>query len=138
MKLVFEVTQIVLRYIANNDIWFPVFVMNRPNEIHLHSMPGQWHTVPTSQNPANCCTCFVLFSKLKFHLSWLNGPTLLEQQVNSVSADNKSDKILEIEQKLTNNPVQTKGQNQFYQMGSYSSLKKLVLHIASLLKFKQL
>ena len=82
--------------------------MNRLNEIRLYSTPEQWHYVPTSQNPADFCTRFVLFSTLKFHQPWLNGPTLLKQQVNSISVDNDSDKLLEIEEKLTNNLVQTK------------------------------
>ena len=72
--------------------------MNRLNEIHLHSTPDQWNYVPTSQNPADFCTRFALFSKLKFHQSWLNAPTLLEQRVNSISADNGSDKLLKIEE----------------------------------------
>ena len=84
--------------------------MNRLNEIRLHLPPEQWHYVPTSQNPADFCTRFVPFSKLKFHQSWLSGPTLLEQQVNSISVDNDSEKLLEIEEKLTNNLVQTKVQ----------------------------
>ena len=45
-------SQIVLKYIANKDTRFPVIVMNRLNEIRLHSTPEQWHYVPTSQNPA--------------------------------------------------------------------------------------
>ena len=102
--------QVVLKYIANKDTQFPVFVMNRLNEIRLHSPPEQWHYVPTSQNPADFCTRFVPFSKLKFHQSWLNGPTLLKQQVNCISVDNDSKKLLEIEEKLTNNLVQTKVQ----------------------------
>ena len=76
---------------------------------------------------------------MKFDQSWLNGPALLEQQVNSISEDNGTDKFLEIKEKLTNNLVQTKGQYQsFIKWDHYSSLKKLVLHIACLLKFKQL
>ena len=102
--------QVVLKYIANKDTQFPVFVMNRLNEICLHMTPEQWHYVPTSQNPADFCTRFVPFSKLKFHQSWLNGPTLLKQQVNCISVDNDSKKLLEIEEKLTNNLVQTKVQ----------------------------
>ena len=82
--------------------------MNRLNEICLHMTPEQWHYVPPSQNPADFCTRFVLFSKLKFHQSWLNGPTFLKQQVNSISVDNDSDKLLGIEEKRTNNLVQTK------------------------------
>ena len=41
-------SQVVLKYIANKDTRFPVFVMNRLNEIRLHSTPEQWHHVPTS------------------------------------------------------------------------------------------
>ena len=91
-------------------------------------------------NPADFCTCFVPFSKLKFHQSWVNGPTLFEQQVNSISVDNESGKPLEMEEKLTNNLVQTKGPSyqSFIKSDHYSSLKKLVLHIACLLEFKQL
>ena len=107
-------SQIVLKYIANNDTRFPVFVMDRLNEIHLHSTPEERHCIPTSQNSADFCTCFVRFSKLKFHQSWLNVPTLLEQQVNSISADNESDKLMKIEEKLPNNIVQTKGQYQSF------------------------
>ena len=62
--------------------------MSRLNEIRLHSTPKQWHYIGTSQNYAELCTRFVPFSKLKFHQSWLNGPNLLEQQVNSSSVDN--------------------------------------------------
>ena len=113
--------------------------MNRLNAIRLYSAPEQWHYVPTSQNPADFCTHFVPFSKLKFHQSWLNGPTLSEHQVNSISVDNERDKLLEIEEKLTNNFVPTKVQyRSFIKWDHYSSLKKLVLHIACLLKFKQL
>ena len=86
-------SQVVLKYIANKDTRFPVFVMNRLNEIRLHSTPEQWHYVPTSQNPADFCTRFVPFSKLKFHQSWLNAPTLLEQEVNTISVDNDIDKL---------------------------------------------
>ena len=60
-------SQIFLKYIANKDRRFPVFVMNRLNEIRLHSTPEQWHYVPTSQNPADFCTRFVPFNKLKLH-----------------------------------------------------------------------
>ena len=113
--------------------------MNRLNEIRLHSTPEQWHYVPTSQNPADFCTRFVLFSKLKFHQSWLNGPTLLEQQDNSISVDIDSDKLLEIEEKLTNNLAQIKVPYlSFIKWDHYYSLKKLVLCIACLLKLKQL
>ena len=45
------------------------------------------------------CTHFVPFSKLKFHQPWLNGPTLLEQQVSSMRVDIDSDKLLKIEEK---------------------------------------
>ena len=61
------------------------------------------------------------------------------KSILSISADNKSDKVLEIKEKLTNSLVQNKGQYQsFVKSDHYSSLKKLVLHIACLLKFKQL
>ena len=60
-------SQIFLKYIANKDRRFPVFVMNRLNEIRLHSTPEQWHYVPTTQNPADFCTRFVPFNKLKLH-----------------------------------------------------------------------
>ena len=93
---------------------FPVFAMNRLNEIRLHSTPEQQHYVPTSQNSADFCRRFIQFSKLKFDQSWLNGPPLLEQQVNSISEDNGTDKFLEIKEKLTNNLVQTKGQYQSF------------------------
>ena len=66
--------------------------MSRINEVRLNSTPNQWHYVPTSQNPADISTCFISFSKLSIHQSWLNGPNLLEQQVNFISADNESDK----------------------------------------------
>ena len=99
--------------------------MNRINEIRLHSPPEQWHYVPTSQNLADFCTRFVPFSKSKFNQSWLNSSTLLEQQVNSISADNESNKLLEIEEKFNNNLIQTKGHYQsFIKWNHYYSLKK--------------
>ena len=45
--------QIVLKYIANKNTRFPVFTMNRLNEIRLHSTPEQWHYTPNSLNPAD-------------------------------------------------------------------------------------
>ena len=46
-------SQIVLRYIANKNTQFPVFIMDRLNEIRLHSTPEQWHYAPDSLNPAD-------------------------------------------------------------------------------------
>ena len=92
--------------------------MNRLNEIHLHSTPDQWNYVPTSQNPADFCTRFALFSKLKFHQSWLNAPTLLEQRVNSISADNESDKLLKIEEIYWQSCPSQSLVPEFCQMGS--------------------
>ena len=113
--------------------------MNRLNEICLHSTPEHWHYVPTFQNPAEFCTRFVPFSKLKFHQSWLHGPNLLEQQVDSICVDKDSDKPLEVEEKLSKNLVQTKVQYRtFIKWDHCFSLKKLLLHVACLLKFKQL
>ena len=113
--------------------------MNRLNKILLHSTPKQLHYVPTFQNPADFCTRFFPFSKLKFYQLWLNCPTVLQKQVNSFSVDNDSDLLLEFEEKRTNNLDQTKAQyRSFIKWDHYSSLKKLVLHITCLLKFKQL
>ena len=77
--------------------------MNRLNEIRLHSTPEQLLYVPTSQNSTDFWTRFVPFSKFEFFQSWLNGPTLLEQLVNSISADNESEKLFEMKVKYTNN-----------------------------------
>ena len=94
--------------------------MNRLNEIRLNSTPEQWHYVPASQNLEDFSTRFIPFSKLKFHQSSLDSPNLLEQQINSISA----------------NIFQTKGQYQsFIKWDHYSSLKKFVLDIARLSKF---
>ena len=41
-------SQIVIKYICNNDKRFPIFVMNRLSEIRLHSSPNQWIYIPTS------------------------------------------------------------------------------------------
>ena len=106
LELEVAVLAICLKNIISKQLDF--FVMNTINEICPHSTPEQWHYVPTSENPADFLTRFVQFCKLKFDESWLNGLTLLEQQVNSISVDNDSDKILEIEEKLTSNLVQTK------------------------------
>ena len=77
--------------------------MNRLNEIRLHSTPEQLLYVPTSQNSTDFWTRFVPFSKFEFFQSWLNGPTLLEQLVNSISADNESEELFEMKGKYTNN-----------------------------------
>ena len=59
-------SQIVLKYIANNDTRFPLFATNMLNEIRVNLAPEQWHYVPTSQNPVGFCTRFMPFNKLKF------------------------------------------------------------------------
>ena len=108
LRLELEVAVLAIRLKSIISKQLDFFVMNRLNEICSHSTPAQWHYVPTSENPADFLTRFVLFCKLKFHQSWLNGLTLLEQQVNSISVDNDGDKSFEIEEKLTSNLVQTK------------------------------
>ena len=45
-------------------------------------------------------------------VKWFN--LTLQRQINSISADNEREKFLEIEEKLTNNLVQTKGQYQSF------------------------
>ena len=45
-------------------------------------------------------------------VKWFN--LTLQRQINFISADNEREKFLEIEEKLTNNLVQTKGQYQSF------------------------
>ena len=59
--------------------------------------------------------------------------------INSISVDNDSEKLLEIEEKLSNNLAQSKIQfHSFIKWDHYSSLNKLVLHIACLLNYRYL
>ncbi len=46
----------VLKYIQNEDKCFLTFVANRISAIREITTPLQWRYIPTSQNPAECCS----------------------------------------------------------------------------------
>ena len=77
-------SQIVLKYIQNTNHNFPIFVMNRLNEIRLNSNVVDWNFIPGNQNPTDLCTRYMPFSILKNSKIWFYG---LEQSNQFIKSD---------------------------------------------------
>ena len=67
-------SQITLSYIKNLSRKFPVYIMNRWNEIRVNSNVEEWFFVPGELNPANHCTHYLPFSVLSLTSNWTAGP----------------------------------------------------------------
>ncbi|XP_057292547.1 uncharacterized protein LOC130621256 [Hydractinia symbiolongicarpus] len=75
-------SQIVLKYISNENQKFPVFVMNRINEIRTTTDVNSWRFVPGTLNPADNATRYVPLSSTE-NSRWLTGPSfLIEEECN--------------------------------------------------------
>ena len=67
----------VLRYIANEQQRFHVFVANRVQLIHDHSSPSQWKYVDSKENPADDASRGLDGLALVEGQRWLQGPGFL-------------------------------------------------------------
>ena len=71
-------SEIVLKYIANDDKRFHVFVANRLSIIHQLSSPDQWRHVSVDINPADLVTRGKSIASMNMN-TWLYGPSFLKQ-----------------------------------------------------------
>ena len=135
-------SQITLKYIKNESKRFPIFVMNRLQEIRANSDTTEWNYVPGEMNPADHCTCYTRFTQLMSQTSWIDGLKCLKcnSSFNSsesftVDAENLSTAIEERQVHITTN--NTKKTHSCIKWEYYSSFPKLVRHIFSIMKLKE-
>ena len=133
----------VLNYLYNENTNFGVHVTHRVNEIRNNTNIEDWHYVQSKSNVADDATCCRSFSDLNSTCRWFNGPEFIHDNVitetescdtyrtdktnlniNAITETN-SDTILSTETKPLINWCH------------YSSLSKLVRHLAWILKLKQ-
>lgn len=75
----------VLKYVENNTCRFKTFVANRIFTVWESSKPAQWSYVNTATNPADCASRGQTAVKLMSNLSWIQGPSLLQEAVSLAS-----------------------------------------------------
>ena len=68
----------ILNYLENAGRNFGVFVAHRDNEIHNHTIPDDWHYIPTEQNVADFTTRHHEFLQLTNIKNWFYGPDFLQ------------------------------------------------------------
>lgn len=125
-------SQIVLKYILNENRKFPVFVMNRINEIRTTTDVNSWRFVPGTLNPADNATRYVPLSSTE-NSRWLTGTSfLIEEQCNW---PDQSQNVIQSEEdaditnfQSTSNAIPEK--TSFIKWESYSDWQKLCRHIA--------
>ena len=143
--------KIVINYIKNETTNFGVFIAHHINEIHNNCTVNEWHYVSTKDNIADDLTRYKGFDSLQKASRWYNGPDFLYNSlenheiinVNTISTKDK-DKTF---RRTSNNGQSTvlptaelnreiPSQNVFINWSCYSSLTKLVHHLAWILKLK--
>ncbi|XP_057291781.1 uncharacterized protein LOC130614338 [Hydractinia symbiolongicarpus] len=132
-------SQIVLKYISNENRKFPVFVTNRINEIRATTDVNSWRFVPGTLNPADNATRYVPLSSTE-NSRWLTGPSFLieeecnwpDQNQNVIQSEEDAD-ITNFQS--TSNAIPEK--TSFIKWESYSDWQKLCRHIAWIIKLKR-
>lgn len=72
-------SEIALSWIKSSPSRWPTFVANRVADIHDLTGPGPWRYIPTSDNPADCCSRGLNPNFLVDFQLWWNGPKWLKQ-----------------------------------------------------------
>ena len=139
-------SKVCLNYIRNKCTKFPVYIMNRLNEIHLHSKPDEWHYIPGRENPADMCTRELSFVNLKDNSLWKYGPTfLLEEQIptfeqipnkKEIIQDNKNQEFNARINATNNDTSKINKYNEVIKWNHYSNWFKLLRHVSWILKIK--
>ena len=70
-------SKIVLGYIANDSRCFHVFIANRLQQIHDHTVQSQWRHIDTKANPAEIASRGVSADDLMKEQKWFNAPDIL-------------------------------------------------------------
>ena len=129
-------SQIILKYIQNTNRNFPIFGMNRLNEIRLNPNVVDWNFIPGNQNPADLCTRYMPFSILKDSKIWFYGPEQSNQIIKSDDSKvNIDDRGLEYNYLI--NTVQNLTENCqkiTFRWEHCSSYTKLLRHIPWVIK----
>ena len=144
-------SKIVINYIKNKTTNFGVFIAHRINEIRNNSTVNEWHYVSTRDNIADDLTRYKGFDSLQKASRWCNGPDFLynsleNHEIISVNTMSTKDKDKTF-RRASNNGQSTvlhtaelnreiTSQKVFINWSRYSSLTKLVRHLAWTLKLK--
>ena len=136
-------SQIVLKWLQNEERKFPVFVMNRLNEIRSSTDISSWKFVPGELNPADEATRYN--PTISTSSRWLCGPSfLLEDEQYWPRNDVNNNKECSIEDTSTINVnvidevnCTSKYINETVKWNHYSSWIKLVRHITWIIKLKR-
>ena len=128
-------SQIVLKNITNESRKFPIFIMNRLNEIRISTDIDQWRFIPGELNPADDATRYLPLSST-CDSKWLLGPHFLKEDENNwpnqIDATDKEQPD-DVNINVTNvKPPSPK----FIHWENYSSWITLVRHVTWLLKLK--
>ncbi|XP_060602162.1 uncharacterized protein LOC132755319 [Ruditapes philippinarum] len=126
-------SKIVLGYLNNKTRRFYVYVENRVSRILKFSKSLQWKYVETDRNPADESTRGLKPSEL-VHSKWLSGLPLLSLPESSEQYDLQNpNEDVEVRSSVTSMKTEVKfGINRFEK---FSTWKRLVLAISTLLKF---
>ena len=141
----------MINYIKNETTNFGVFIAHHINEIDDNCTVNEWHYASTKDNIADDLTRYKGFDSLQKASRWYNRPDFLYNSlenheiinVNTISTKDK-DKTF---RRTSNNGQSTvlptaelnreiPSQNVFINWSCYSSLTKLVHHLAWILKLK--
>ena len=79
-------SQIVLKYIHNEDKQFHVFVANRVNEIRNLTSVGQWHHISGKDNISDCISRGSSVRSFDFG-RWVSGPAFLHEYKSTWKLD---------------------------------------------------
>ena len=132
-------SKITLHYIQNETRKFPVFIMNRLQEIRSKTEISEWNHIPGEYNPADHCTRYTHCSKILNETNWIKGPEILHNNTytaktiikNDIIPDDLIDKV-QI-QTIASDELKTT----YIKWEHYSSFTKLVRHIALIIKLRQ-
>lgn len=123
----------VLKYIENNTRRFKTFVANRLFTIRELTKPTQWRYVNTATNLADCASRGQTAAKLMNNLSWIQGPSFLQEPEclwpeNPQQLEIKEDDV-EVRKSVTANLIDT--------TECTDSVNKLIHHYSNWYKLKK-
>ena len=132
-------SKIVLGYIANDSRRFHIFVANRVQQIHDHSVSSQWRYIETKENPADIASRGVSAEDLVQNRKWFNGPEFLWEKVLPESTEelpviSSDDQEVKKVQVLETQTVQISDENLWESLKTISSWTRLRRVVALCLK----
>lgn len=134
----------VLKYIDNNTRRFKTFVANRICTIRELTKPTQWSYVNTATNPTDCASRGQTAAKLMNNLSWIQGPSFLQEPeclwLEKPQQLEIKENDIEVRKSVTTNLINTSESTDPVNklIHHYSSWYKLKKAVAWILKLKEI